>query len=783
MHNVSIPGKTVPISAVTRWPASKFLILAFFFLLPYSLCLATYMTYYVSPEGGGDGSTYGSPTLFQTALDGAHSVDSVYINVLSGTYDLSQATLVFRSDDNETVKIMIRGGYDTNGNITEDPALTVLDGKELKQIMRLSAKALNADLTVKISNISFINGYSTDDGDAETVDSGAALSAHAGNSSLYGSFHLSVSDCIFEDNLTVNYGGAIYSNVVFCITDCVFSRNIASNGGALFAAVGPDVDQTIESFLDACEFNQNKNTGNQGSSIWHNVTLSVTDCRFYGMEDGSLVGPGSCIWGNEGSTHVISRCLFKDIKVKYWGSAIQSFGGNAYIDNCVFTGCKAGEEYGTGDGYGTIAFYHNNQPATVKRIANCTFVGNRSRFSTSTGGAIHNRGLIADDFLVSNCVFYDNGTLPLYSTGTLCGLQYSCITTTYSGFADIAGNTSQEPAFGDEFFHLSEGSPCYNKGLNTAEPLSDYDLDGHRRILGDAIDMGAYELNHAPYGLALSDTVLPENAGADHVIGTLSASDDDVQDLVDLEFYLMEGDGSNDADNGYFYIDGDQLLVNSDADFEEDDEWDILVGVSDFSGLNDEKAFRIKITDQNDPVVVNGSIPDQDVIIGEMYSYTLEDDLFTDQDGDMLDIGVTLADESALPAWLSYNKASQTLEGNTAAELPGVLDLLVSATDDKGSLVSTGFKLTLAYNTGLDKDPAEKLWLYPNPAGDFLIISVECAVGPTIFFLYGADGRLLIQKEFMGSEYRLITSEFEPGLYIIYINSDSGNFPARFIKE
>jgi len=783
MSNTTFQGKTVHPATVTPSSGRLFIFLVLIFLFPYTLSFASYTTLYVSPAGGGDGSTPASPLLFQAALDAAHSYDSIYICALTGIYDVSAATLVFASAENETCKIMIRGGYDTNGNMTEDPALTVLDGDETAQIMRLSAKALNADLTVELLNFSFVNAYSSDDGDAETVDSGAALSAHAGNSTLYGSFHLSVSDCIFEDNHTTVYGGAIYSNVVFCITNCIFSRNVAANGGAIFAAVGPDSDQTIESFLDGCEFNQNKNTGNQGSSIWHNVTLNVTDCRFYGMEDESLVGPGSCIGGNDGSTHVISRCLFKNIRVKYWGSAIQSFGGNAYIDNCVFTGCKAGEEYGTGDGYGTIAFYHDNQPATVKRITNCTFVGNRSRFSYSTGGAIHNRGLTTDNFMVANCIFYDNGTLPLYSTGTLCGLKYSCITTSYSGFADAGNNISLNPEFEDTNFHLSAESPCLNAGWDLAEPTSDYDLDGHRRILGAAIDMGAYERNRAPYGLALSDTILPENAGADYVIGTLSASEDDEQDLVDLLYLLVEGDGLNDKDNGYFYIDGDQLYVNSDADFEYEEEWDILVGVFDFSGASYEKAFRIKITDQNDPVVINGSIPDQELVIGETYSYTLEEDFFTDQDGDAIDIGVTLADESALPAWLSYDKASRTLSGNSAAELPGVLDILVSATDDMGSLVSTGFKLTLSYHVGLNNAPEDKLSLYPNPACDFLCLNLDNPAVQAVISLYAADGRKLLEITFSGKECRLSTAGLAPGLYLISVRSGTELFPARFIKE
>jgi len=71
------------------------------------------------------------------------------------------------------------------------------------------------------------------------------------------------------------------------------------------------------------------------------------------------------------------------------------------------------------------------------------------------------------------------------------------------------GNINADPLFADPFdgnYHLRPHSPCINAGDNAAVPPSvTTDLDGRPRIIGRAVDMGAYEFNHRPIA----------NAGAD----------------------------------------------------------------------------------------------------------------------------------------------------------------------------------------------------------------------------------------------------------------------------
>ncbi|MCK5408437.1 MAG: T9SS type A sorting domain-containing protein, partial [Candidatus Krumholzibacteria bacterium] len=61
---------------------------------------------------------------------------------------------------------------------------------------------------------------------------------------------------------------------------------------------------------------------------------------------------------------------------------------------------------------------------------------------------------------------------------------------------DAGGNLDEDPLFVDGVggdYHLSEGSPAIDAGDNSATHLPLTDIDGNPRIVGVAVDMGAYE--------------------------------------------------------------------------------------------------------------------------------------------------------------------------------------------------------------------------------------------------------------------------------------------------
>lgn len=65
--------------------------------------------------------------------------------------------------------------------------------------------------------------------------------------------------------------------------------------------------------------------------------------------------------------------------------------------------------------------------------------------------------------------------------------------------AGTSGNISADPLFvGSGDFHLRAGSPAIDAGSSSAPDLPTTDLDGNPRIVGAAVDMGAYEAGPAP---------------------------------------------------------------------------------------------------------------------------------------------------------------------------------------------------------------------------------------------------------------------------------------------
>jgi hypothetical protein len=107
---------------------------------------------------------------------------------------------------------------------------------------------------------------------------------------------------------------------------------------------------------------------------------------------------------------------------------------------------------------------------------------------------------------IMNCILWGNG-----------GYDLSNASATYSviGTGELVGegNISVDPMFvGDGDYHLQDGSPCIDAGSNSALALPDTDKDGNPRIIGYAVDMGAYEsqvpLNRPPVGDAGSDQIV-----------------------------------------------------------------------------------------------------------------------------------------------------------------------------------------------------------------------------------------------------------------------------------
>src|SRR5206468_1744220 len=107
------------------------------------------------------------------------------------------------------------------------------------------------------------------------------------------------------------------------------------------------------------------------------------------------------------------------------------------------------------------------------------------------------------------------------------------------------------------------------------------------------------DVNEAPSDIALSSSSIPENSGADAVIGAFSTTDPDAGDT--FTYTLVAGTGS--TDNTAFNISGYSLRANASFNFEAKNSYSVRIRTTDAGALTFEKQFTIAINDINDAPV------------------------------------------------------------------------------------------------------------------------------------------------------------------------------------
>jgi hypothetical protein len=137
-------------------------------------------------------------------------------------------------------------------------------------------------------------------------------------------------------------------------------------------------------------------------------------------------------------------------------------------------------------------------------VTDCTFSANYSSWNYGgdrVGGMVN----IKASPVVLNCIFWDDAEVEIVSDPSSSpSVTYSDVRGGYTG----TGNIDVDPLFASETdLRLQEGSLCIAAGSNAALPAdvadldsdsdtlepTPLDLDGNPRVVGDTVDMGAYE--------------------------------------------------------------------------------------------------------------------------------------------------------------------------------------------------------------------------------------------------------------------------------------------------
>lgn len=184
-------------------------------------------------------------------------------------------------------------------------------------------------------------------------------------------------------------------------------------------------------------------------------------------------------------------------------------------------------------------------------------------------------------------------------------------------------------------------------------------------------------------GSAQNDT-LTAGLGADQLMG--GAGNDRLVSDAHLAAAVYAG---NEADYTLSRIDRNTWQV-VDTNMEDgDDGTDTLVGIPTVKFADNTITLQL-----NQAPVLAAPITDVSIEEDSALNFTVPSGAFSDPDGDALTLSATLASGSPLPAWLSFDAATQTFTGTPPANFTGQIALKVTASDGEYTASDT-FTLTI----------------------------------------------------------------------------------------
>ncbi|MEZ5275249.1 MAG: DUF5011 domain-containing protein [Opitutaceae bacterium] len=315
----------------------------------------------------------------------------------------------------------------------------------------------------------------------------------------------------------------------------VLLSGLTVRGGLSSGGGGVLVSKNSRLIVVSCRFEANQTKSNGGGSSYGGaiynrgeilVDLSTFDGNLAGLASipGNPGGAGGGLY-NEGDA-VVTRSLFVGNQAAS-GGGLASGGGTLMVESSTFSGNS--DQSAAGGlflGGGTT------------ELINLTVVGNTSILGT--GGVRVASGGLAE---VRNSILADNGSLDVGTAfgGSFVSLGYNILKVAPSITALPSDKVGVDPKLGPladnggaSWTHAPlAGSPALNGGdpvFNHFLQLTDQRGEGFPRVLGSAVDVGAYEEpNTAPTISCPSGTV---ECGVDLIVVTVEDADADLLTVI-----------------------------------------------------------------------------------------------------------------------------------------------------------------------------------------------------------------------------------------------------------
>ncbi len=181
---------------------------------------------------------------------------------------------------------------------------------------------------------------------------------------------------------------------------------------------------------------------------------------------------------------------------------------------------------------------------------------------------------------------------------------------------------------------------------------------------------------------------------------------------------------------------------------------------------------------------VRNLIPDQPAIKGELFTFTIPDSTFVDDDGNnTLTYTAELTNGNPLPAWLTFDTLAGTFTGTP--EVTETLNIRVTATDTAAAAASTSFKIMVNNPVSIDQihGQIEGVRIFPNPTSGFLNISLGSLSGVTaIVEITNPKGEVILKTTCLNS-ILFNFSDKPKGLYLAKVTLDNVNIIRKLYVE
>lgn len=298
-----------------------------------------------------------------------------------------------------------------------------------------------------------------------------------------------VKGTMIKGNIAGNYGGGLALGVEANMTfeDCIFEANNARFGGAIHVQ-----NETKSLTLKNTTFSSNiADRIGGGIFIAGAEAITIEDSRFEDNQAGTSAGG---IFMGEGqmvtSRFNLTNTIFNSNETTGEGGALIIRNANSNITSCLFVD-------NVGNDAGAILMEASGSDELNVTVKNSTFADNTGQLSAIIA-TLTTDSTQSTLFLQNNAFLNVNAANYAASAGNTNvvsdGGNFSNDNSTeaiLTHMMDI-NNSQDDPMFVDAFnmdYHLLEGSPLINAGVDTDAPT--VDLDGNPRF--NQVDIGAYE--------------------------------------------------------------------------------------------------------------------------------------------------------------------------------------------------------------------------------------------------------------------------------------------------